>query len=243
MTLTEIKLAYSVSDEETVRLPVVVVAAGSSTRMRGINKQFADLLGIPVIARTLLAFERCGAVSRIIVAAREADIPRLQLLADEYNITKLTDIVSGGDCRGQSVLNGIKRLSADEKKVLIHDGARPLVEDAVIRRVINALSENQAVTCAVRVTDTVKQVDKNGIVLNTPPRDSLVAVQTPQGVSVEQYLKAAENAGDMSAFTDDVSVMESAGCRVLTVEGSPRNIKITAPGDIKVAECWLSEEE
>lgn len=243
MNVTEIKLAYSISDEGKGFLPVIVVAAGSSSRMQGINKQYAELLGIPVIARTLSAFERCGVISRIILVAREEDIPAFQLLADEYSITKLTDIVCGGKNRGESVLNGFKRLSPDEEKVLIHDGARPLVEDAVIRRVANALEGNPAVTCAVNVTDTIKQIDADGTVINTPPRESLAAVQTPQGVWTHEYLKAAEKAGGNSDFTDDMSVMESAGCRVITVEGSIRNIKITTPGDIKIAECYLSEEE
>lgn len=243
MNATEIKLAYSIAEEENAVLPVIVVAAGSSSRMQGINKQYAELLGIPVIIRTLSAFERCGVISRIILVAREEDIPSFQLMAENYNITKLTDIVCGGKNRGESVLNGFKRLSQNEKKVLIHDGARPLVEDAVIRRVAKALEDNPAVTCAVRVTDTIKQVDSDGVVINTPPRESLAAVQTPQGVAVDEYLQAAEKSGDVSAFTDDMSVMESAGCRVITVEGSLRNIKITTPGDIKIAECCLSEEE
>ena len=126
--------------------------------------------------------------------------------------------------------------------MLIHDGARPLVSGRIIESVAAALREYPAVTCAVKVKDTIKETDGSGTVISTPDRSRLVAVQTPQGVWVKEYLAAAQKAGDVSAFTDDMSVMESAGFPVRTVEGSYTNIKITTPEDLRLAEFLLGEE-
>ena len=108
--------------------------------------------------------------------------------------------------------------------------------DEIISSVISALGTHNAVACAVKLKDTVKQVDKNGYVLSTPDRDTLVAVQTPQGVNVSDYRAALESAGNPGAFTDDMSVMEAAGHKPFTVPGSYENIKVTTPEDIALAE-------
>lgn len=242
MTVTKPKLQYEVNSEKQNGIPVIIVAAGSSSRMQGTNKQFLELGGIPVIIRTLLAFENCDIISRIILVTRTEDIFSLQMLGTKYGISKLTDIVCGGNSRQTSVLKGFARIGADEKNVLIHDGARPLVTDEIIRRVAERLIKHTAVTCAVKLKDTVKQVDENGKVITTPNRSSLVSVQTPQGVRKEKYLQAVAKAEDVSVFTDDMSVMESAGYEVYTVEGSYKNIKITTPEDIAIAQSLLEEE-
>ncbi|MGN0492987.1 MAG: 2-C-methyl-D-erythritol 4-phosphate cytidylyltransferase [Acutalibacteraceae bacterium] len=242
MELTELKLEYAVCDSEKSGIPVIIVAAGLSSRMGGINKQTALLAGVPVLARTLMAFERSEAVSSIILIVRPEDVFSIQLMAEKYGIEKLTDIVCGGATRQESVLNGFARLDKDAKAVLIHDGARPLVEDTVIRAVADGLKVHSAVTCAVPVKDTVKIVDKDGRILSTPERDSLAAVQTPQGVRVSDYLAAVEKIGDVSKFTDDMSVMEAAGYEAHTVSGSYRNIKITTPEDLRLAEYLISGE-
>lgn len=224
------------------RVPVIIAAAGLSSRMRGVRKQFLEIAGVPVLARTLLAFERSRDISRIIVAAREEDIPEIQLLADKYMIKKLTDIVPGGQSRQHSVQNALGRLTAGETRLLIHDGARPLVPESVIYNVAAALRKHDAVTCGVKVKDTVKSVDKEGKVKSTLNREELVLVQTPQGVNVSVYKKAVEAAGDLSLFTDDMSIMESAGCDVFVVPGSYRNIKITTPDDVAAAAGLLNSE-
>lgn len=239
MNKTELKLDYEVCTVPERGLPAIIVAAGSSTRMQGANKQFLELDGIPVIARTLMAFENCSAVKNIILVVRDEDIFALQLLAEKYMITKLSDIVCGGKCRPESVLKGFSRLSEDETYVLIHDGARPLVTDGVITAVADALEGFSAVTCAVKVKDTIKQVDENGCVVKTLDRSSLVAVQTPQGVKINDYLGVVKKIGDVSLFTDDTSIMEAAGFSVATVEGDYNNIKITTPEDIAIAEGIL----
>lgn len=240
--MTEVlpKMEFTVT-EEKAKLPVIIAAAGSSSRM-GTNKQLLEIGSIPVIARTMLAFERCDIISRIILVTRAEDIFTLQMLGKKYGISKLSDIVCGGSSRAESVLNGFKQLTDSETAVLIHDGARPFVTDKIITSVADGLKEHLAVTCAVKVKDTIKQVDKNGKVITTPDRDSLVAVQTPQGVRVKEYVAAANSAKDISVFTDDMSVMESAGHSVYTVEGSYKNIKITTPEDVLSAEVFLGED-
>ena len=244
MLETEFKLEYEIEElpaEDGV--PVIVVAAGSSTRMNGINKQTVPLCGVPLIIRTLMRFEKCGKISNIILVVKPDDVFSMQQLADRYHIEKLTDIVCGGENRQQSVKNGLERLPANAETVLIHDGARPFVTDEIICGVISALGTHNAVTCAIKLKDTVKQVDENGNVLSTPDRNSLVAVQTPQGVNVSDYRAALENAVDLGRFTDDMSVMEAAGHTPFTVPGSYENIKVTTPEDIALAEYLILKDE
>lgn len=243
MQKTELKLSFEIVDSENNNgIPVIIVAAGNSTRMRGINKQFLCIGDIPVIVRTLLAFEKSKYISRIILVTREEDIFSLQLLAEKYSVSKLTDIVAGGSNRQESVLNGFGRLKEDETEVLIQDGARPFVDEEIICRVAEGLKNYPAVTCGVRVKDTVKEINSEGEVVKTLNRDSLFAVQTPQGVKALEYKKAVEDFSDLSVFTDDTSIMEAAGYKVKCVEGSYQNIKITTPEDIAVAESILKEE-
>lgn len=239
---TELKLEFEVVNTENTGIPVIIVAAGGSTRMRGINKQFLTLKDIPVIVRTLLAFEKSKYISRIILVAREEDIFSLQLLAEEYSVSKLTDIVTGGNSRQQSVLNGFARLNDNEVSVLIQDGARPFATEEIIGNVVGALESFLAVTCGVKVKDTIKRISADGIAEETLNRDELFAVQTPQGVNIAEYKKAVSNISDLSLFTDDTSIMESAGHRVKCVEGSYNNIKITTTEDIAVAESYLEQE-
>ena len=242
MQTTKPKFSYTVREDSPQGLPVIVAAAGSSVRM-GQNKQFLPLAGIPVLARTLIRLQKSRAVSSVILVVRAEDLFAAQNLADRYGIGKLTDIVSGSKTRQESVMKGIERLPQTADKVLIHDGARPLVSEEIIEAVAAALNEYPAVTCAVAVKDTVKQVDENGMVTATPDRKTLAAVQTPQGVWVKEYREAAAKAGDLSAFTDDTSLMEAAGFAVKTVPGSYTNIKITTAEDIIIAESFLNGEE
>ncbi len=243
MNKTELKLSYEVCERCETGVPVIIVAAGSSTRMQGINKQFLEIHGIPVIARTLLAFENCKAVKNIILVVRDEDIFALQLLAEKYMITKLSDIVCGGKTRQESVLKGFSRLGEEESLVLIHDGARPFVNERIINDTISALEKHSAVTCAVKVKDTIKQIDQNGCVIKTLERGSLVAVQTPQGVRINDYMTAVEKVGNVTAFTDDTSIMETAGYTVAIVNGDYNNIKITTPEDIAIAEGIIKSED
>jgi len=240
---TEVKLQYEVCSVKEDAIPVIIVAAGSSSRMNGINKQLLEINGIPVIVKTMLAFEECNAIKNIILVTKADDIFSLQLLAEKYGVSKLSDIVCGGGSRQESVLNGLARLDRSDTAVLIHDGARPLVSSSVICSVADALKAHPSVTCAVKVKDTIKQISPEGKVIKTLDRNSLVAVQTPQGVRVEEYRKSIKSVKDISVFTDDTSIMEAAGFDVYTVDGSYKNIKITTPDDIATAEKFAESEE
>lgn len=241
--MLETKLEFDyVMTEQAHKAPVIVVAAGSSSRMQGANKQFLQLGAVPVIVRTLKAFENCEFISNIILVAREEDLLAMQILCEQHNITKVCDIVGGGSNRQESVLNGIKSLPKSCEKVLIHDGARPFVSGKIIVSVIKTLENFSACVPAVKVKDTIKQIDKDGKVIKTVPREDLVAIQTPQGVRCADYLKALEGI-QVGAFTDDAAIMEAAGYTVATVEGSYNNIKITTKEDIVLANAILSEEE
>ncbi len=241
MEKTKLKLEYTLN-EQRGNIPVIVVAAGSSNRMKGTNKQLYEIGSVPVVIKCLQAFENCNQISNIILVVRSEDLFQIQMLCEKYMITKISDIVCGGNTRQESVLKGFSRLPKSAQKVLIHDGARPFVDSKIICSVADALEKHPAVTCAVRVKDTIKQVDENGKVLKTVPREDLVSVQTPQGVKVSEYLAACKSV-DVAKFTDDTSIMEAAGYEVFVTEGSYKNIKITTKEDLILAKAFLSEEE
>lgn len=242
MNVTELKLQYDICENSGDGLPVIIVAAGKSVRMGGINKQFLSLLGIPVIARTLMAFESCKSISKIILVTSKENVADMQIICEKYLISKLTDIVIGGKNRHESVVKGIERLDKSDLNVLIHDGARPLVDGNIISEVADALKLYDASLCVNKINDTVKKVDSDGRVITTVNRDMLYAAQTPQGVNVEKYKKALEKFENTNEFTDDASVMEKAGCSVKAIIGSAKNIKITTPEDIIIAEGILKGE-
>ncbi len=243
MSITELKLQYEVCEKNGSGIPVIIVAAGNSTRMNGINKQFMQLMGIPVIARTLMAFEHCDDISKIIIVTASDSIADMQLICDKYMISKTTDIIAGGADRHESVMNGMSRLDNTDTKVLIHDGARPFVDSNTITDVTKALDSFDAALCVYKINDTVKKVDENGIVTATVDRTVLYGAQTPQGVDVAKYKKACEATENAAKFTDDVAIMESAGYTVKAVISSNKNIKITTPDDIIIAEGILKGEE
>lgn len=234
----KIEFSYEPCAPETA-FPVIVAAAGNSSRMRGTDKLFMPLCGMPVIARTLCALNKSRFVSRIILVTRSEQLLKMQQLTSEYELDKLTDITEGGSDRHGSVLKGIERLRPDEKKVLIHDGARPLVDDFVIGNVAQALEEHNAVICGVPVSDTVKRVGENGCVSETVDRNGLYLVQTPQGIDVAEYLSLCNCLKNAADYTDDAGIFEACGRSVTVVKGSRENIKITTPEDAETAELLL----
>lgn len=239
MKTLEYSLCFTENTINEKAVPAIIVAAGSSTRMQGINKPFAALCGIPVIVRTLLAFERSPYISGIVLVTKPDFIADMQRFCEEYGISKVTDIVAGGGNRAESVLCGIKRLK-NAQKALIHDGARPLVSQALIERVCKEIANEKCVICGVKVKDTIKKVGESGYVKKTYNRDELFCVQTPQGVDVKEYLPLLEGR-DLALFTDDASIFEAAGIPVKTAEGEYTNIKITTPEDIALAQYYISE--
>ena len=237
--------AYQTPEQGDCSIGVIIVAAGSASRMAGVNKITAKLCGEPVIVRTLRAFDCINEIKSIVLVTRPDLVCDLQNIVARAEISKVTDIVPGGSCRAASVKNGFEVLKKDSeiKTVLIHDGARPLVSEKVIRNVITAAEEFSAAIPVVPVKDTIKRVGALGRVEDTPDRTKLVSVQTPQGFSAQCYQSALDKAGDsVDAFTDDSALVESAGFTVYTVEGDYKNLKITTPEDMAVAEALLRLE-
>ena len=226
-----------------MKASVLVVAAGNSSRMgeKG-NKQFLCLKDKPVLAYTLAVFEGLEEVSEIIVATRTEDIPAVKALAENYAISKLKAVVSGGKTRQESVFLGLK--AVNEEYVLIHDGARPFVTEEEIKAVLEALSDYDAALPGVPVKDTIKRVDENGEAVETLQREELMAVQTPQGFRTKVIFDAHKKVSDDGvAVTDDASVAEYMGIPVKVVKGSYQNIKITTPEDLVLAQAILSERQ
>jgi 2-C-methyl-D-erythritol 4-phosphate cytidylyltransferase len=243
MAVCETILQYTTATENVnSKISVIVVCGGSSSIMKGIDKMFAEVKGVPVCIRSILAFQNCAEINDIVVVTKEENILKMQQLCGEYRLTKVTDIVVGGSCRQESVYNGLKRLTDDTDIVLIHDGARPFVTDDCIKRVIGGVRLNSAVTCAVSPKDTIKVIKPDGLVVSTPDRSTLSAVQTPQGFKFNLYRSAVEKFSDkLEEFTDDCSIVEAFGFPVYVVEGDYKNIKITTAEDLKIAQNFVEE--
>ena len=217
----------------------VIVAAGTASRMGGIDKVMAHLKGEPMILRTVRTFQECDAISEIVVVTREdLIVPITDLCRD---MSKVKAVVQGGKSRQESVGLGLNALSGKVKLAAIQDGARPLITWEVIDRTVRAANSYGAAAPAIPVKDTIKVVEGR-VVKNTPDRSTLFAVQTPQVFDIDLLrgaLKKAERDG--SAVTDDCSAVELMGMSVKIVEGDERNIKITTPMDLKIAEMLLEE--
>ncbi len=215
----------------------VIVAAGSASRMGGIDKVMAELDGEPMIVRSVRQFQECDAVKEIVVVTREDLIEPIMGLCKEFS--KLRAVVMGGKSRDESVAMGLNTLSDRCALAAIHDGARPLVTQAVIDRAIRAANTYGAAAPAVPVKDTVKVV-KGGIVDHTPDRATLRAVQTPQVFDFDLLRGALKKAKlEGTAITDDCSAVENMGMSVKIVEGDEENIKVTTPMDLKIAQMLL----
>lgn len=221
----------------------VIVAAGSSRRMGGENKLLLPLDDAPVLAHTLSAFEKCAAIRDIVLVCREQDILPYSDLARAFGISKLRTVTRGGDSRTASVLAGITAAPEDTGLVAVHDGARPLVSEAVITEAVYAAAEYGAAAPVVPVKDSIKRIQDGSIAADVP-RDTLAAVQTPQVFDRALLTRALETAAcENRTFTDDCAAVEAMGQAVRATHGSYENIKITTPEDILVAEAFLHKEE
>lgn len=226
--------------QPTTFISAVIPAAGSSRRMAGENKLTMDLCGIPVLARTLLAFEHHPKINEIILVCREQDIIPYKRIAHSFTITKLTNIIRGGDTRSESVLQGINAAKQADY-IAIHDAARPLVSASIIDATLSGALSARAATPSVRLKDSIKRL-KGGYLVADIPREELAAVQTPQVFEralIEQALNTALQNG--CVLTDDCAAVERFGVPVLSINGDYRNIKITTPEDIIIAEAILNE--
>lgn len=221
----------------------VIVAAGNSTRMDGVNKQFLLIDGVPVLIRTLSAFCESELINEIIIAAREEDIPKMYSMIRDYKIAKVTDIVKGGSTRQESVFNAIHASSPMSEFFAIHDGARPLVTEKIINNTVLTAFKTGAAATGVKVKDTIKIVNEKNIITDTPDRNYVWAVHTPQVFDRKMYLSAVDSVINSENFTDDCRLLEEYGAEVTMVEGSYENIKITTPEDISVAEAVIYRRE
>jgi 2-C-methyl-D-erythritol 4-phosphate cytidylyltransferase len=214
----------------------IIVAAGKGERMGGIDKIFAPLAGKPLLAWTVETFQNCSAIDQVVIVLGEHNIEQGKRLVSEYKWKKVTDVCIGGRERQQSVANGLKLLN-NCKWVVIHDGARPLVKEALIKIGLNEAKETGAAVAAVPVTDTIKLSSDERFIIGTPPREKLWAVQTPQVFRFDIIEEAHRNA-DKTA-TDDAALVEKLGYTVKLYLGSYNNIKITTPVDLSLAEILV----
>ena len=219
----------------------VIVAAGSASRMGGIDKVMAPLGGEPMILRTVRAFEDCEAVKEIVIVTREDLMGPIAELCSGF--TKIRSVVQGGSSRQESVKLGLLAFSKEVRLAAVHDGARPLVSGELIDKVIRAAHSYGAAAPAIPVKDTIK-VFEGGFIAATPDRSTLRAVQTPQVMDRDLLLGALEKAEQEGiALTDDCSAVEHIGMRVRLVEGEERNLNVTTPLDLKIAELLLEEKK
>ena len=238
---------------------VILPAAGLGTRMAthssaspAAAKQFRALSGVPILIHSLRAFASVPRVTAIFVAVRKNEIARVQEQIAQYlphgspaGEAAFIRVVEGGDTRQDSVSHALAALACeDDDIILVHDAVRPLIDAATIGRTIDAVAQHGAAIVALPAVDTIKQVERTAggaIITSTIPRERIVQAQTPQGFRCGLLKRAfAEAEADQFQGTDEASLAERAGIQVAVVPGSPRNFKITQPGDLELAEFYLS---
>jgi 2-C-methyl-D-erythritol 4-phosphate cytidylyltransferase len=237
-----------------MKVVVIIPAAGLGTRMSAVSggpksksKQFFELQGTPILVHTLRKFAACDAVSQIVVALRKNEAAGFQKQIEKEKFSKPLRIVEGGEHRQNSVANALASIeAAADDIVLVHDAVRPFVDEDTIVNVIQAVKKYDAAIAGVPAIDTVKQVDRTAdgaVVIATVPRERMVLAQTPQGFRFGLLKKAFDEAtADGFMGTDEASLIERAGGTVHVVMGSPRNMKITTPADLELAEFFLAQE-
>ena len=215
----------------------VILAAGSSERM-GTDKIMMKLGAMPVLARTILAFENNDMVDEIIIVTRTDRLQEIADLCYRNGLHKVKQVIGGGATRMESALAGVSAVRRGAELIAIHDGARPLISQEVITRTILAARQYRAAVPAVPSTDTLKAVDENGMIIGTVDRATTVRVQTPQIFEADLIKGALTKAAEKGlALTDDCAAMDMMGVKTRVVEGEPQNIKITTPDDLVTAEA------
>lgn len=224
----------------------LIAAAGQGKRMKSkINKQYLELNQKPILVHTLEVFEKSNLINEIILIVRkdEMEFCKDEIL-NKYRFNKEIKLVVGGKERQESIYNGLKAVDKGADIVVTHDGARPFVTIDIIERSIYEALRNKAVGVGVPVKDTIKVVDKNGDIIDTPDRSGLWRIQTPQTFDYKILLEAHEKAiNDDYLGTDDCVLVERLGYKVKMIEGSYENIKITTPEDIILGEAILNRRE
>jgi 2-C-methyl-D-erythritol 4-phosphate cytidylyltransferase len=224
------------------------MAAAGARITPGASKQFAELRGVPILLHTLRKFAASARVSEIYLSLRQAEAAAFLQRVRDDNLGKPLHVVEGGEHRQESVANALNAVkAAEEDIILVHDAVRPFVEQETINSVIEAAARHGAAIAAVGAVDTVKQVDRTAegaVIRTTIPRAQIVLAQTPQGFRYNVIKKAFDEASaDGFTGTDEASLVERSGHEVVVVMGSPRNIKITTPADMELAEFFMGMEK
>ncbi len=219
------------------RACAIIVAAGNSSRMGGINKQFLMLEDIPVLAHTLMNFEKAQTIEKIIVVTKAEDIATVNDMVREFKISKIKAIIPGGKTRAESVMCGLNEVDND-KLVAVHDGARPFITSQKIDELVSLAELHGAAAPGVIPKDTVKIINSENTVTNTPIRNTLRMIQTPQIFKADELKLAYIRSTEMGfEGTDDCSYIENIGFSVYIADGEYTNIKVTTPEDLQIAEA------
>ncbi len=240
-----------------MKVIVIIPAAGLGTRMAGVakdaakpalSKQFTELGGVPIIIRTLRNFAALPEVDEIYVALRKSEQEQFRPRLEQEKLAKPVRLVDGGEHRQESVANALDAVNASpDDIILVHDAVRPLVERETIVNVIAQVKKSGAAIAGVPAVDTIKQVERTAegaVITTTVPRERAVLAQTPQGFKFALIKKAFDEAvTDGFAGTDEASLVERMGGEVSVVMGSPRNLKITTPGDLELAEFYIRNKK
>ena len=218
------------------KVGAVIVAAGNSTRMGGLDKTFAPVLGMPLVVHTIDQFESSSLVHQIVLVVAQDSVGRARELIQHRAYSKVTNVCVGGRRRQDSVRSGLEALSSCEW-VMVHDGARPCLDEAILQRGLEAAFRYGSAIAGVPVKDTIKMVSPHQIVEKTPDRSLLWAAQTPQVFRYPMLLDAHRALNQ--DFTDDAAMIESLGHSVKMYLGSYENIKVTTSDDLVIAEAFL----
>jgi 2-C-methyl-D-erythritol 4-phosphate cytidylyltransferase len=219
----------------------IIVAAGRGERMGGdVDKAFLSLGPKPVLAYSLVAFQHCDDIDEIIIVVRKERVDSARSMAQMFGCTKVVKVVAGGAKRQASVANGLEALGADTRVVAVHDGARPCVTPRMISDTVQSALSHGSGVAAVKVTDTVKYVERGLTVTRTIDREKLWLVQTPQAFEVDLLKQAFEEVRKRKAtVTDEASAVELLGKEVRLVPVSATNIKVTMADDLLMASTFL----
>lgn len=236
-----------------MKVIVIIPAAGLGTRMASAkkgspSKQFFEINGTPILIHTLRVFAGNTQISQIVVALRKNEMQRFSQQLEKEKLSEKVQMVEGGEHRQESVANAIGQLkAAPDDIILVHDAVRPFVDNEIIANVIHEVEKHGAAIAGLPAVDTIKQVERaaeGAIITSTIPRERIVQAQTPQGFRYELIKRAFDSAtADGFTGTDEASLVERLGESVWVVMGSARNIKITTPGDMELAEFLMAQSK
>lgn len=226
-----------------VKATAIIVAGGVGNRMNSdIPKQFIEVMGKPIIAYTINSLSKCDEISEIIIVTLNDYLVFCKDIVDEFAFKKVSKIVCGGKTRQESVFNGLKEIDDNVDIVVIHDGARPMIDPETVSECIANACEFGCAAVGVKTKDTLKVVSPDGFIESTADREKLWQVQTPQvfkkDIICSVHIEAAAN---INTATDDCMLAENAGYKIKMVEGKYENIKITTPQDVYIMKGLLGE--